>query len=349
MSDEIPGYDYEDGFNEAMEWTIAMLLQSPHFLYRSELGVGDGSGHFELTSWELATELSYLLWQTTPDQTLLSLAADGQILDKEILENQVASMLLDPRANQTIVNLSQQWLSLNLLPIVPREGEYEVLTDEIRFQMAMEMEKMMVAAFSENTTLRELLTADHSFMSEELANYYGVTFQNQNLDEDGFGRIDLSNEVHYGGLLTQGALLTVHALPNSSSPIHRGVLIRERLLCQELPLPPANLDTSPPPMDPEKSTREKYEVHSVEPACSGCHDLIDPLGFGLEHYDGIGRWRDLDGIHEIDASGVITGIANGDVSFNGAQNMSEKLAEQQEVSQCYMQQWYSYGFGTRSL
>jgi cellulase/cellobiase CelA1 len=98
-------------------------------------------------------------------------------------------------------------------------------------------------------------------------------------------------------------------------------------------------------MDPNKSTRERYEVHSVEPACAGCHDLIDPLGFGLEHYDGIGRWRDLDGPHEIDASGVITGLANGDVSFNGAQDMSEKLAEQQEVSQCYMQQWYTYGFG----
>ena len=336
---------YEDGFPEALEWTIAMLLQSPHFLYRSELGVGDGTGHFELTSWELATELSYLLWQTTPDQTLLSLAADGQILDPDILQNQVASMLLDPRANQTIVSLSQQWLSLNLLPIVPREGEYEVLTDEIRVQMAMEIEKMMVAAFSDNITLRELLTADHSFMSEELALYYGLGFQPQNLDEDGFRRMDLSNDSHYGGLLTQGALLTVHALPSSSSPVHRGVLIRERLLCQELPLPPANLDTSPPAMDPSKSTREKYEAHSVEPACSGCHDLIDPLGFGLEHYDGIGRWRALDGIHEVDASGVVTGIANGDVSFDGVKEMSSVLAEQPEVSQCFVQQWYTYGFG----
>ncbi|MBM75067.1 MAG: hypothetical protein CMK59_06685 [Proteobacteria bacterium] len=340
---------YEDGFNEALEWTLAALLQSPHFLYRSELGQAGASGSFELTSWELATELSYLIWQTTPDDALLELAANGSLLDREVLHQQVEQMLLDPRATQTISNLSEQWLSLNLLPIVPREGDYDVFTDELRTDMGLEIDKFIQGAFLENLTLSDLFLAEYSYMTQDLAHFYGVSFNTDSIDSDGFARVDLSSDHRYGGLLTQGALLTVHALPSSSSPIHRGLLIRERLLCQELPLPPANLDTSPPAMDPNLSTRERYEAHSVDPACAGCHNLIDPLGFGLEHYDGIGRWRDLDGVHQIDASGVIAGVAQENVSFDGAQELSARLSEQEEVAQCYVQQWFTFGFGEGDL
>ena len=335
---------YEDGFNEAIKWTLAGLLQSPHFLYRSELGIADGNGNFNLTSWEIATELSYLMWQTTPDDTLLAMAQADELTDRTVVMDTVQTMISDPRAAQTVVAMTEQWFSLNLLPIVPREGDYEVLTDDIRDAMEMEINKFMFNAFADNITFADLLTANHSYMNPTLADYYGVELGDGQPDGDGFSVVDLSGNEQYGGLLTQGAILTVHALPVSSSPVHRGVLVREKLLCQELPPPPANLDTSPPAMDPSLSTRERYEAHVADPACSGCHNLIDGIGFGFEHYDGIGRWRELDGEHQVDASGVIMG-GDTDLPFHGVQELSSLLSADPVVDQCYVQQWYTYGFG----
>ena len=143
--------------------------------------------------------------------------------------------------------------------------------------------------------------------------------------------------------------MMVHALPTSSSPIHRGMLVRERFLCQELPPPPANLDTSPPSVDPTLSTRERYAQHSSDPACSGCHELIDPIGFGFENYDAIGRWRAMDGAHDIDASGEILNTLETNGTFDGVQGLSEHLAASSEVSACYVQQWFIFGTGVGDM
>ncbi|MEC7985006.1 MAG: DUF1588 domain-containing protein, partial [Myxococcota bacterium] len=334
----------EEGFSEAMKWTIAALLQSPHFLYRAELGRKDGDD-FVLSSWEIATELSYLIWQTTPDDSLLTMAAADQLQDRAVVLEKAQEMLSDPRAAQTVVAMSEQWFSLDLLPIVAREGEYEVLTDTVRADMGMEISKLMYHSFANDVAFADLMNAQHSYMSPALAAYYGTSLGNETPDADGFQRVDLSGDSRYGGLLTQGAMLTVHALPTTSSPIHRGVLVRERFLCQELPPPPANLDTSPPAMDDSMSTRERYDIHSTDPACSSCHNLIDPIGFGFENYDGIGRWRDVDGEHEVDASGEVQNIDDGDQPFEGVFELSSILAESDQVGQCYVQQWFTYGFG----
>ncbi len=336
---------YEDGFNEAMAWTIAGLLQSPHFLYRSELGEGDGSGRFTLSSWEIATELSYLIWQTTPDDDLLTLAANDTLKDPATVMAMTQDMLDDPRAAKTIVAMTEQWFSLDLLPIVAREGDYDALTDDIRELMGKEITKFMFNGFSENLSFAELMNAEHSYMNAELAAYYDVDPGTEAADSDGFSRVDLSGDDRYGGLLTQGSILTVHALPLSSSPIHRGVLVRERLMCEELPEPPANIDNSPPLSDQDLSTRDKYELHSSEPSCASCHVLIDPIGFGFEHYDGIGRWRDMDGSNPVDSTGTVVGFEDGDVNFDGVKELSEVLSDSSQVSQCYVQQWFTYGFG----
>jgi len=334
----------EEGFAEAMKWTIAALLQSPHFLYRAEMGAKDGN-HFMLSSWEVATELSYLIWQTTPDDDLLAMAATDQLRDPAVVLEKAQEMLSDPRAAQTVVAMSEQWFSLDLLPIVAREGDYEVLSDELRSDMGKEIAKLMYHSFSDNISFGDLLTTQHSYMNTSLASYYNVTLGSESPDADGFQRVDLSSNPHYGGLLTQGALLTVHALPTTSSPIHRGVLVRERFLCQELPPPPANLDTSPPAMDPSMSTRERYEIHTSDPACSSCHNLIDSIGFGFEHYDGIGRWRDIDGDHPVDSSGELSNIDDQDIEYEGVFELSSLLADSEQVGQCYVQQWFTYGFG----
>ena len=334
----------EEGFSEAVKWTLAALLQSPHFLYRAELGIKEGS-NFVLSSWEIATELSYLIWQTTPDATLLAMAQSDELQDRTIVIQKAQEMLSDPRAAQTIVAMSEQWFSLDLLPIVAREGDYDALTPEIRSDMGLEIAKLMHQSFSENVPFSDLMQAQYSYMSPELATYYGVSSGSGETDSDGFQRVDLSGEDRYGGLLTQGALLTVHALPTTSSPIHRGLLVRERFLCQELPPPPANLDTSPPAMDESMSTRQRYEVHTTESACSSCHNLIDSIGFGFEHYDGIGRWRDMDGEHNVDATGAVSSIDDNDYPFEGVFELSTILAESNQVGQCYVQQWFTYGFG----
>jgi hypothetical protein len=336
---------YEDGFNEAMKWTISALLQSPQFLYRSELGQDEGSGRFALTGWEVAAELSYMIWQTTPDSELLSLAASGGLSEPDAVQAKAEEMLADPKASETVVAMAEQWLSLDLLPIVAKEGEYVELGEELRSDMALEISKFFYSSFSENLPFGAFLGAQHSYMNEGLAAFYGVEMGDGEVDADGFAKIDLSGDHRYGGLLSQGALLTVHALPSTSSPIHRGVLVRERLLCEELAPPPANIDSSPPEMDPDLSTRERYEAHSSDPSCASCHVLIDPIGFGFENFDGIGRWRESDGGQPIDATGTVFGLDSLDQDFEGLADLSVLLSESEQVSQCYVQQWFTFGFG----
>jgi hypothetical protein len=140
-------------------------------------------------------------------------------------------------------------------------------------------------------------------------------------------------------------LLTTFARPDSSSPIHRGVLVRERLLCQELPPPPAGLEIKPPAMDPEKTTREQYAQHSEDPACSDCHERIDPIGFGFEHYDGAGVYRELDGLHEIDDSGEVVKAGTATGTFEGVQGLAQLLADSDELGACYVNLWVNYATG----
>ena len=336
----------DDGFDIGMTWVLSSLLQSPHFLYRSELGVRQEDDSFALTSWEIATELSYLFWQTTPDGELLDLAASDVLQDPQAVAEQVDRLLQDERAADVMVEMGQQWLGLKGLGFVARDTElYPELTTEVRTAMSIESNMVLSNTFEQNGTLSDLLLNQTTYLDQTLATYYDLSIA----ASSNFAPVDLSSETRFGGLLGQGALMTVHALPTSSSPIHRGMLVRERFLCQELPPPPANLDTSPPSVDPTLSTRERYAQHSSDPACSGCHELIDPIGFGFEHYDGIGRWRAMDGSHDIDATGEILNTLETNGTFDGVQGLSEHLAASSEVSACYVQQWFIFGTGVGDM
>ena len=296
----------EDGFAGGIQWVIAGMLQSPHFLYRSELGTRDGDG-FALTDWELATELSYLLHLTTPDDTLLDAAASGALGTAEGLQTELDRLLADPRATRTMERFVDHWVQLDRLGIVARDAElYPDFDDATRAAMTDEAHALVAGVVGAGGTVADLLT---------------------------------------GGLLTSRALLTVHALPTGSSPIHRGVLVRERLLCQELPPPPANVDASPPPVDPTLSTRERYAAHSDVPECAACHQLIDPIGFGFEHYDAVGAYREMEGPHAIDATGEIVNSVASDGTFDGVDELAALLASSGEVDTCYSQQWLRFGTG----
>lgn len=292
-----------DGFDAGVRWLLVAFLQSPNFLYRSELGrrLAEDDAHFTLTPYELASELSYLYWQTTPDDALLDLAATGDLLDPAVLAAQTERLAADPRSARTHRAFTERWLGLDQLAIVSRGG----LTPELRATMAAEAATYIDGLWRDGATLGDL----------------------------------------FGGILEQRAVLTTHALPTGSSPIHRGLLVRERLLCQDLPPPPANLDTSPPPVDPALSTRQRYAQHSSDGACRGCHELIDPIGFAFEHYDGLGRWRDTDGDHAIDARGEILRSPGTDATFDGLGELAAVLADSPDVERCYAEQWVRFGYG----
>lgn len=337
----------EEDFVEAVRWTTTALLQSPHFLYRAELGARGTDGTFALTAWELATELSYLLWGTMPDAALFAAAADGSLATAEGLRSHVERLVADPRARETMDRFFDAWLQLDRLPNVPRDAQtYPELTPAVREAMRGEVSRVVGDLVARGASLGDALTSRTSFLTDALATYYGVPSPTGERDADGFAATDLSS-TPYGGLLGLGAVTTTHALPTGSSPIHRGKLVRERLLCQDLPLPPANLDTSPPAVDPTKSTRERYAEHAANRECRECHQLIDPIGFAFEHFDGAGRWRERDGAHAIDASGEIVGSLASNGSFDGLGGLSSHLATSPDVHHCWADTWVRYGTGMR--
>jgi hypothetical protein len=337
----------ETGFLDGIRWTIAAFLQSPNFLYRSELGRKGTDGRFTLTAWEVASELSYLFWQTLPDDALFNAAKDGTLLQPQTLKAQVDRLSKDPRAATTMNRFFDAWLRLDRLSTVPRDMQtFPELTPAIRESMRGEVARYVADQIQNGANLESLFQSKHTFLTKELATYYGIPWQAGEVDADGYRKIDLSG-TPYGGLLSLGGVLMTHSLPTSSSPIHRGKLVRERFLCQELPPPPSNLNTSPPPVDPTKSTRERYADHSKKKECAECHNQMDPIGFAFEHFDGAGRWRLKDGTHEIDDSGEIIASRNTNGTFSGVAGLSQKLAASDEVKQCWSEMWTRFGSGVR--
>ncbi len=316
----------EDGFFEGLRWVVAGMLQSPHFLYRSELGERSDDGNYQLTDWEIASELSYLIWGTMPDAVLFEAAAAGELSTADQIRSQADRMLGDDRALQTAATFVEIWLQLDRLATGAREG----LDGTLEEAMAEQTRQTVMELARTGGTLSELLVGRSTWMPDALASHYGL--------ESG-GWIEQDGET-YGGLITHGSVLTVYALAEGSSPVHRGVAVRERMLCEELPPPPANLDTSPPATDAAGTTREKYQLHSSLPECASCHSLIDPIGFGFEHYDHLGRWRDEESGFPIDATGDVDGLA-----FDGAMDLGELLLSDSRFRSCYVETWRRWGLG----
>ncbi len=342
LYEEVAG---EDGYEEGLHWVVAAMLQSPYFLYRTELGVHQGDGVYNLTAHEVASELSYLIVGTMPDSELLATADDGTLLDPDVLSEQANRLLGLAESRRTLDRFVEEWLGLTQLMIVTRDpGLYPELTPAIRTAMLGETHRLVADVFANGGSVGDLLTTNYTFATDGLQSFYGLPGGGEDPDPEGFKKVTLAGNT-YGGLLTQGSVMTTHALPTSSSPIHRGKLVRERLFCQELPPPPPSLDTSPPPVDPDLSTRERYALHSSEPACAGCHDRIDPIGFGFEHFDAIGRWRVMDGVHEVDASGEVKQTQETDGVFDGALELGVLLSGSNEVLRCYAHQWAEFSLG----
>ena len=324
-----------DGFDEGIRWTLSAILQAPKFLYRTELGVKDGDV-WTLTSHEIAEELSYLIVGSMPDDELAAAADEDRLTDPDEIVAQAERLLATDKASGPLLAFVDEWLGTRQLEFVPRDADvFPELTDEIRADMRKELERLVTDTYFEGGSFADLLTADFTHASPGLAAFYGLDHPG-----DGFIRIDAPKR---GGLLTLGAIQATHALPLSSSPVHRGVLVRERLLCDELPPPPPGVVNGAPEVDPNSSTRERYAQHSQDPACAGCHELIDPIGFAFEHYDAVGRWRKNDAGHAIDDSGFI--VDQDGAEFTGARELATLLAEGDVAPACFARQWSTHALG----
>jgi hypothetical protein len=237
-----------------------------------------------------------------------------------------------------------QWLGIEGIANVVKDPEtFPELDADLRARMLGETTRFAADVLAKES-LPALFTAGHSFADAELAAFYGFDPPKPPLDAEGYGKVALDGTRRVG-LLTQASVLATHAMPSGSSPIHRGKLVRERLLCQSVPPPPPAVNVQLPAFDPDRTTRQRFEAHATVEPCVSCHELMDPIGFAFEHYDGIGRWRDQDQDQSIDARGEIVGSSVTNASFDGAAELAGTLAFSPEVSACFALEWFRFGYG----
>jgi hypothetical protein len=306
----------DGGFESGIEMALRKLLVSPEFLFRIERDpVVNTSGDapsdavrnsaYRLGDLDLASRLSFFIWSTIPDDQLLEVAAQGRLKDPAVLEKQVRRMLADPRSRALVDNFAGQWLYLrNLRGVRPDEVVFPDFDEELRQGFQRETELFFGSIIHEDRSVLELLKSDYTFVNERLARHYGIA----NVYGSQFRRVQLGPDSMRGGLLGQGSILTVTSYANRTSPVVRGKWLLENILGTPPPPPPPNV----PPLDATNvkgkvmSVRERMEEHRKNPACATCHKMMDPLGFALENFDGVGRWRSrAEGNAPIDASAVL--------------------------------------------
>jgi hypothetical protein len=293
---------FDDGIRSALE----RVLVSPDFLFRIEAdpaGAAPGSV-YRISDVELASRLSFFLWSSIPDDTLLDLAASGKLHEPEVLEQQVSRMFADPRARASLVqNFFGDWLQTrNVWLLNPDSTKFPWFDDNLRGAFVTETELFLDAQLKEDHGLLDLLTSNETFLNEQLARHYGIA----EIYGSHFRRVKLSDEKRFG-LLGKASVLAVTSYTTRTSPTIRGKWLLENILAAPMPAPPPNVPTLESSNKDGKplSVRQMLEMHRANPACAGCHARMDPLGLSLENFDAIGQWRTADAGHAIDASGVL--------------------------------------------
>ncbi len=312
--------DFDDGVQRALE----ALLVAPDFLIRVETdpnGAAPGTV-YRLNDFELASRLSFFLWSSIPDDELLTLAEQRKLRDPVVLQRQVRRLLDDPRSQAFVANFGGQWLHLrNLETITPDPDVYPGFDESLRLAFRRETELFFDSVLRENRSVLELLDADYTFLNQRLAEHYGV----RGVYGPQFRRVRLDDaaRANRGGLLGQGSILTVTSYPNRTSVVQRGKWILENLLGAPPPPPPPDVpDLKPKGRDGRLlSMREQLDLHRVNAVCASCHARMDPIGFALENYDGVGKWRTKDAGLPIDASGK---LPNG-TKFTGPAELKKLL------------------------
>ena len=296
----------ERDFDFGIEKALRALLVSPDFLFRIEQDPPDTApgSVYPIGDLELASRLSFFLWSTVPDDQLLDLAEKGTLKDPAVLDQQVRRLLDDPRADSLVSNFAGQWLYIrNLALQKPDPDVFPEFDESLRRSFQRETELFFQNILREDRSVMELLDADYTFLNQRLAEHYGIP----NIYGAQFRKVTLTDP-NRGGLLGQGSILTVTSYPNRTSVVQRGKWILDNLLGSPPPPPPQNFDLVPHAPDGKPLTmREAMEQHRSNAICQSCHARMDPIGFALENYDGVGKWRDRDGGSVIDASGKLPG------------------------------------------
>lgn len=296
---------YRDGgFEAGIQFALERLLVSPDFLFRIEqvpLDQEPGNS-YAITGFELASRLSFFLWSSLPDDELLALAGSEDLRDPEVLEQQVLRMLADPKAAAFIDNFGGQWLYLrNLDGIYPDPAEFPEFDENLREAFKRETQLFIDHQIRNDNSLRELLSADYTFVNERLARHYGIP----GIYGNRYRKVTLDG-AERGGLFGHGSLMMVTSYPNRTSPVLRGKFVLENLLGGPPPEPPPNVPALETSSDGKQLTmREAMAMHRENPACRVCHAAMDPIGFSLENYDAVGKWRNVFADQPIDASGLL--------------------------------------------
>ncbi len=295
------------GFEGGIEHALRAVLVSPRFLFRIERhpkGLEKGTV-YRIGDYELASRLSFFLWSSLPDEPLLAAAERGHLQDPAEVGRQVRRMLADPRARALVENFAGQWLELRKVSrIKPDEKLFPEFDSELRYAMRRETELFLDDILRNNRSVLELLDSERSFLNERLASHYGI----DGVHGSQFREV-LLTDARRGGLLGQGSILSVTSYPNRTSVVIRGKWVLENLFGMPPPPPPPDIPEleEAAPEGTDLPLRELMSLHSRNPTCASCHVRMDPIGFALENFDAIGRWRDHDGPTMIDATGELPG------------------------------------------
>jgi hypothetical protein len=333
-------------FPTAMTLVIEAVLEDPAFFYRVEAGTPSPEDPriARLGPYEVASRLSYFLWGTMPDEALFAAAESGALSTPEGLEKEARRLLDDPRARDSVVEFHREWLRFEKMDVLVKDPAlFPDFDASVAAAMRGSAEAFVADAFFQGGSLTTLLTSDQAFVNDTLAPYYGVAPP---------GSSDLVkvqvDKTQRAGILTHVGLMAGFAHATADSPVLRGVWVLDRWMCNAPPPPPKGVNTTPPPVDPNKAmtTRDRFATQHEQGACAGCHHQIDGIGFAFEHYDAVGKWRTQDVGLPVDATGWFTG-AGTDLTgtFDGAVDLGNKLAASKTVQACVAQNWLKYALG----
>lgn len=323
-----------DDVQQGLELALHAVLLSPHFLFRVEADLSTAPR--ALDDHELAARLSYFLWASAPDAELSALADTGGL--RAQLEPQVRRMLADPRADALSSQFAGSWLwSRGVEEAAPDPVLFATVTPALKAAMKAQTEAFFGTFYKEDRSALELLSGADSFMNDALATHYGVPLPGST----SLVRVQGVAE-NRRGLLGHGGLLTITSQPNRTSPVKRGKWVMSQLLCMEPPPPPANVEAFAASGTPTGTLRQQFEAHRAKPECAGCHAMMDPIGFGLENYDAVGRYRTTDtGGFAIDSKGTLFDGR----TFDGPTELSQTVAADPRFAECTARQLFTYALG----
>lgn len=337
-----------EGFERGVQMAAHAILISAPFFYRVERGDGQAvegkPGLMRPSSWEMASRLSYLLWGEPPDETLWQAAEADALREPAQIQAQVDRLIADPRARRAVARFHLLWLGLEPVDSIAKDPERFVdWSPDLPKSFRAELDAFVDDVFwSPGGSIEQLLTASHSFVDGPLAAFYGLEGGAPGGEQLVRVQLDPSRRA---GLLTRPGLLALHAGFDQTSPTHRGLLVRQQLLCDVMPPPPPEVDDTPTEPTDDQTTRGRVEEHTSNETCAPCHSLIDPIGFAFEHYDATGAFREDEHGLAIDARGEATDSDVGE--FDGLEQLGRALADSADVRRCVATQWYRYAYGRR--